>query len=118
MINEVIKNFEKSTQDMMDISKYSEIPTELRGEDVYNYTYLFKNEDIAIKFIIDNLDGDTSMVTFDEFKKELHFYDDGISLSSLEIPLYRDSVKGNYFCKYGNCLHELNNGTYILCTLY
>ena len=118
MINELIRNFEESTQDMMDISKCGEIPTELEGEDVFDYTYLFKNEDIALKFVIDNLDGDTSMITFDGLKKELHFDDDGTSLSSMEIPACRGSVKGNYTCKYGNCLHQLNNGMYILCTLY
>ena len=115
MINELIRNFEESTQDMMDISKCGEIPTELRGEDIFDYTYLFKNEDIALKFVIDNLDGDTSMITFDGLKRELHIDDDGISLSSMQIPAYRG---GNYTCKYGNCLHQLNNGMYILCTLY
>ncbi|WP_395546794.1 MULTISPECIES: hypothetical protein [unclassified Lacrimispora] len=46
------KNFINSNYDIADISSYGDIPHELMGEDVYTYTFLFKNEEIMINYVM------------------------------------------------------------------
>lgn len=105
MINELIANFKSSNDDILDISMYGEIPTELYGCDVYDYSYLFKNKDIACNFLLSHLDN--CDLTLEELKEKFDEDDE------LEIPF---ETKCN--CKYGNIVSKLNNSTYILWTAY
>ena len=104
MINEIITNFKSSNNDMLDISMYGEIPTELYGHDVYDYSYLFKNKDIVCNFLLSHLNCD---LTLEELKERFD-EDDQLDIH----------FETKCYCKYGNIVSKLNNGTYILWTAY
>ena len=106
---EAIEQFAISGEDMMDVSMYKDIPDELIQNDVYSYSYIFKNEDVAIIYVMKN--DPSNKLSFDELKNKLHEDDIGCigkyDLSSMEV-----------HCEKGNFLQVMRNGTVLLCDLY
>ena len=106
---EAIEQFAITGEDMMDVSMCKEIPEELIQNDVYSFSYIFKNEDVAINYVIKN--DSSNKLSFDELKNKLHEDDIGCTgkydLSSTEV-----------HCKKGNFLQVMRNGTVLLCDLY
>ncbi len=106
---EAIEQFAMSGEDMIDVSTYTDIPEELIQDDVYSYSYLFKNEDVAINYVMKN--DPSNKQSFDELKNKLHEDDIGCTgeyeFSSMEV-----------HCEKGNFLQVMRNGTVLLCDLY
>ena len=108
-IDKLIEGFKMSGVDKPDISNLSEIPSALSGEDVYDMSYLFKNEDIAIGYCLQNSCKEDS---YERIYKELH--EDDTLMQSGDI---RSAQV--YICDRSLCiLSELPNGIFILWDTY
>lgn len=106
-LNEFRKEFLKSSELIADISKYSDIPDELYGEDVYDYSLLFKNEKVAIDYICNHYN-----ISREKIFSELHEED------SLREEFGKENYLGSAQITIDIYLQELNDGLYILWEAY
>lgn len=95
--------FAKSIDDVADISKFGDVPDELKDEDVYDCYLLFRDENIALNYIVDkyNMDKDTII-------QEL--YED----ESFREEYGRKKYLRSAHVSYALYINELLDGTYIL----
>ena len=86
-----------------DISEYSGVPEEISGEDVYDWSLLFRNEEVAINYICEHYD-----VQREEILQELHEEDYCREIYGKENYLRSAQIQLTTY------ISELNDGTYIL----
>lgn len=105
----IIEKFKESKEDMLDISSYPEIPKDLILEDVYSFGMIFRNEEIAINYCLENSKCEDS---YKRIYDELHI-DDILFMDG-------DTRSANVHLKNScdNILTELSNGVFILWSTY
>lgn len=101
------KKFLESDMEIADISMYGDVPEEISSEDVYDYTMLFKNEEIAVNYVCENND-----VSRQEIMDELHEEDWCREKYGKEKYLRSAQIKIDLY------ISELLDGTYILWRAY
>lgn len=108
-LREFRDDFLKGTEKMASIQEYPEIPEELRGEDVYNTFYVFRNEEIAVDYVCEHYKVDRNALL-----EELHEEDSLRKEYGKE-----DFLRSAEIChKNAYILSEMLDGTYILWEAY
>ncbi len=103
LLEEFRIEFLNSAELIADISQFCDVPPEISNEDVYDYSLLFKNEEVALEYCCKNYG-----VSRDQIEFELHEEDS----------LRKEFGKANYLrtahIEFTTYISELNDGTYIL----
>lgn len=107
---EFYKDFFEGTEDMIDISNASatgvDAPKEIESQDIWDILKIFRNEEIALKWVKENY-----LHYLERVKKEL-LDDDGIC--AVTASLYEDAR----ISKTLYCITKLKNGSFVLWESY
>ncbi len=107
--NEIANRFIASGEEIMDVTSCAEIPEEIRDEDIYTYSYLFRDEETAFNFLVN--DQVSSNYTYEELRKM--FEEEKVGLLPNDCPYLE-----LHSLKHGNCLFQLKNGCFLLAELF
>lgn len=102
-LEEFRKEFLNGNELIADISQYGDVPAEISDEDVYDYSLLFRNEEVAVNYICSNYN-----VSREELLSNLHEDD------ALREEYGKDKYLRSAVFEFSKCINELYDGTYIL----